>query len=178
MKKEFHVVGKRQPKVEAIEKATGQLKYTSDIFFPKSLHAKILRSPHAHVNIKSIDISKAIKLKGVKDIITYKDVPKIPTMHQFLHLPEKLYYDSFLLESKVRHYGDRVAAVAAETAEIAEAALELIEVEYEQLPAVLDLMASDLPTAPAIHTKAWRGGNPIEIKNNILNVYYIYMETK
>jgi CO/xanthine dehydrogenase Mo-binding subunit len=170
MKKAFHVVGKRQPKVEAIEKATGQLKYTSDIFFPRTLHAKILRSPHAHANIKSIDVSKALKLGGVKDVITYKDVPKIPTMHQFLHLPAKLYYDSFLLENKARHYGDRIAAVAAETAEIAEAALELIEVEYEPLPAVLDLMSSDLPTSPAIHTKAWRGGNPIDIKNNIVDM--------
>ena len=168
MKKGFHVVGKRQPKIEAIEKATGQLKYTSDIFFPNSLHAKILRSPHAHAKIKSIDTSKAKELKGVKDVITYEDVPKIPTMHQFLHLPKKLYYDSFLLENKARHYGDRVAAVAAETAEIAAAALELIEVEYEQLPAVLDLTSSESPSAPSIHTKAWRGGDPVDIKNNIV----------
>lgn len=169
MAQKFHVVGKRQPKIEAVEKATGRLKYSGDISFPNMLHCKILRSPHAHAHIRSIDASRARKLEGVAAVITHADVPKIPTMHQFLHLPTVMYFDSFLLEEKVRHFGDRVAAVAAETEEIAEAALELIEVDYEPLPAVLDLTQSTSEASPEIHTRAWRGGKPIEVKNNVVD---------
>lgn len=165
----FNVVGKRHPKIEAIDKVTGKLKYSGDLYFPESLHVKILRSTHAHANIRSIDTSRALKLKGVETVITHEDVPKIPTMHQFLHLPNVMFFDSFLLEQKVRHYGDRVAAVAAETEEIAEQALKLIDVDYEVLPAVLDLVESTTPSAPDIHTGAWRGGEPVEIRNNIVD---------
>jgi xanthine dehydrogenase molybdenum-binding subunit len=129
--KKFKIIGKRLEKVEALEKATGQLKYSGDIYFSDMLHARILRSPYAHAHIKHINISKALKLKGVKAIITHQDIPKIPTMHQFLHVPAVMYYDSFLLEKKVRHFGDRVAAVAATTPDVAAEALELIKVEYE-----------------------------------------------
>ncbi len=164
----FDVVGKRFEKIEAVEKATGKLKYSGDLFFPDTLHAKILRSPHAHANIKNIDVSKASKLKGIKAIITHKDVPDIPTMHQFLHMPEFMYYDSFLLEKKVRHYGDRVAAVAATTPDIADEALELIKVEYEPLPALIDPLESVKAGAPVIHDIAMRGSNSVQIKNNII----------
>lgn len=169
MKNKFNVIGKRHPKIEAVEKVTGKLKYSGDLQFPNCLHVKILRSPYAHANIKSIDTSMAKALKGVAAVITHEDVPKIPTMHQFLHMPKVMFFDSFLLEKKVRHVGDRVAAVAAETVEIAEKALEMIEVEYDILPAVLDLTKSDDPSSSAIHTNAWRGGNPIEVKNNIVD---------
>ncbi|MBU2646516.1 xanthine dehydrogenase family protein molybdopterin-binding subunit [bacterium] len=169
MKNTFTVVGKRHPKIEAVDKVTGQLKYCGDMQFPKTLHVRILRSPHAHANILSIDTSRALQLKGVETVITHADVPKIPTMHQFLHLPTVMYFDSFLLESKVRHFGDRVAAVAAETPEIAEEALELIDVIYEPLPAVMDLTDSMSPASPAIHTNAWRGENPIEVSHNIVD---------
>jgi CO/xanthine dehydrogenase Mo-binding subunit len=77
-------------------------------------------------------------------------------------------FDSFLLEEKVRHYGDRVAAVAAESPEIAEEALEMIEVEYEPLPAVFYPLKAIQEDAPAIHSTARRGEKPIEIKNNIV----------
>jgi CO/xanthine dehydrogenase Mo-binding subunit len=166
--RESKIIGERFPKVEALRKATGELKFSGDIFFPNMLHAKILRSPYAHAKIKHIDVSKALKLTGVKAAITHKDVPKIPTMHQFLHVPSHMYYDSFLLEEKVRHYGDRVAAVAATTPEIAEEALELIHVEYEPLPAVLDPLESIREGAAIIHNIAWRGGKAIEIRNNIV----------
>ena len=166
--KEFKIIGKRLVKVEALEKVTGQLKYSGDIYFPDMLHARILRSPYAHAYIKHINISKALKLKGVKAIITHKDIPKIPTMHQFLHVPAVMYYDSFLLEKKVRHFGDRVAAVAATTPDTAAEALELIKVEYEPIPVVVDPLEVIRPGAPVIHDVAWRGGDSIEIKNNIV----------
>jgi putative selenate reductase molybdopterin-binding subunit len=105
----FNVVGKRLDKIEARQKVTGRLKFTGDLKFPGMLHCKILRSPHVHAIVKNIDISEALNVEGVVDIITYKDVPKILSMHQFLHTPEIMYYDSYLLEKHVRHVGDRVA---------------------------------------------------------------------
>lgn len=169
MSSNFSVVGRRQPKIEALDKVTGRLNYSGDLQFPDTLHVKILRSPYAHANIISIDTSRARALEGVEAVITHEDVPEKPTMHQFLFHPTVMFYDSYLLESKVRHVGDRVAAVAAISPEIAQRALELIEVKYEELPAVFDLAETFSSAAPAIHTRAWRGDNPIEIKNNIVD---------
>ena len=161
VEREFKVVRKRHKKIEAVYKATGELKFSGDISLPKCLHAKILRSPFAHAEIKSMNVRKALKLAGVKAVITHKDVPHIPTRHQFLHGPSVMFFDSYLLEKKVRHYGDRVAAVAAISPEIAEEALNLIDVEYEPLPVVLDpLEAMRAGTLP-IHTCAMRGENPV-----------------
>ena len=168
--REFKIVGSRFSKAEAYQKATGELKFSGDLTFPGMIHAKILRSPYAHARIKHIDPSKALKLTGVKAVITHKDVPKIPTMHQFLHVPSHMLFDSFLLEEKVRHYGDRVAAVAATSPEIAEEALEMIEVEYETLPAVFDPLEAIQDGAPVIHRSARRGENSINIKNNIVGI--------
>ena len=99
----LNVVGKRQGKIEAYLKATGKLKYTGDLIAPGMLHCKILRSPHANALVKHVDASAALALPGVVDVITYEDVPKILSMHQFLHVPERMYYDSYLLEKHVRH---------------------------------------------------------------------------
>jgi CO/xanthine dehydrogenase Mo-binding subunit len=165
-RKTFNVVGTRLPKVEATEKARGTLKFSGDLSFPDMLHAKILRSPYAHAWVKHVDAGKALKLAGVKAVITHRDVPKFPVMHQFLHQPQVMFYDSFLLEEKVRHYGDRVAAVAAATPEIAEEALDLIKVDYEPLAVVADGVAAIQEGAPVIHTMARRGENPVEIRNN------------
>lgn len=107
-------------------------------------------------------------MPGVKAIITHKDVPDILTMHQFLHLPAVMYYDSYLLEKKVRHCGDRVAAVAATDPDIAAEALELIEVDYEPLPVVLDPIEALKDDAPAIHTRARIGENGVDIRHNTL----------
>lgn len=128
--KNFQIVGKRQEKQEARLKAMGKLKYTGDLYVPDMLHCKILRSPYANAIVKNVDKDEALKIPGVVDVITYDDVPKILSMHQYLHVPEIMYKDSYLLERHVRHVGDRVAAVAAETVEAAEAALEKIKVEY------------------------------------------------
>ena len=123
-----NIIGKRQAKQDAYLKATGKLSYTGDLSVPGMLHCKILRSPHANAIVKNIDASQAWKVKGVVDIITYEDVPKILSMHQFLHVPEVMYYDSYILERHVRHVGDRVAAVAAETIDAAEEAIRQIKV--------------------------------------------------
>ena len=168
--KEFHILGQRLPKGEARGKATGSLRYSGDLAFPHMLHAKILRSPIAHGYVRHIDTSKASRVVGVRAIITHQDVPDVPTMHQFLHKPSHLYYDSHLLERKVRHYGDRVAAVAATTLEAAEEACDLLDVEYEPLDAVFDAERALLEGAPAIHTLTRRGEAAVEIRNNIVGV--------
>jgi putative selenate reductase molybdopterin-binding subunit len=102
------------------------------------LHAKVLHSPHAHARIKKIDTSKALELDGVAAVLTWQDIPRVvySTAGQSDPIPGPL--DTFSLDHKVRFVGDRVAFVAAETPEIAEKALSLIEVEYEILPAILD----------------------------------------
>lgn len=165
----FQIVGKRQEKQEARLKAMGRLKYTGDLYVPNMLHCKILRSPYANAVVKSVDKSEALNVPGVVDIITYDDVPKILSMHQYLHVPEIMYKDSYLLERHVRHVGDRVAAVAAETVEAAEAALEKIKVEYEVLPSALDFESTLAPEAPVIHEEALKGDNSVNIRGNVFD---------
>ena len=168
MQKDDKVIGEKFQKVEALEKAVGSLKYAGDIFFSNCLHAKVLRSPHPHAIIKRIDTTRAESLKGVKAVITHKDVPKIPTWHNALYVFPAQCFDSYILEEKVRHVGDRVAAVAAVSPEVAEEAIELIEIEYEILPAVFDRIKTMEADAPAIHDSVKRGDDKVEVKNNIL----------
>lgn len=169
LKNKFDIVGERVNKVEARQKVTGKLKFTGDLKFPGMLYCKILRSPYANAIVKKIDVSEALKLDGVVDVITYDDVPKILSMHQFLHVPEVMYYDSYLLEKHVRHVGDRVAAVAATSIEAAEEALKKIYVEYDILPAAISIEDALKPNAPQIHEEAKKGENPIDLKGNIFD---------
>lgn len=138
-KHERSVVGRSLQKLDALKLATGRPSFTDDISLPGMLIGKILHSPHAHARIKRIDTRKAKALAGVHAVLTYMDVPRVPHTTAGQGWPEPSPYDTYLLDNKVRFVGDRVAAVAAETRAIAEAALRLIEVEYELLPPVLDL---------------------------------------
>ncbi|HBD09398.1 MAG TPA: xanthine dehydrogenase, partial [Syntrophobacteraceae bacterium] len=115
------------------------------------LHAKVLHSPYAHARIKSIDAGKARALEGVAAVLTWQDIPRVvySTAGQSDPIPGPL--DTFSLDNKVRFVGDRVAFVAAETPEIAEQALSLIEVKYEILPVILDSRDSMKPGAVQIH---------------------------
>ena len=151
MLKDAEVVGKSVDKVDGISLATGRAKFTDDIYLPGMLYGKVLPSPHAHGRIKNIDTSKAEALEGVKAVLTYKDVPRIARTTAGQGYPEPSPYDSFILDKKVRFVGDRVAAVAAESEEIAEEALKLIEVEYEVLPALFDPREAAKEGAPVIH---------------------------
>jgi putative selenate reductase molybdopterin-binding subunit len=151
MSHDYNVVGKRVTKVDGIKLVTGRPAFTDDIVVPGMLYGKILPSPHAHARIKRIDTSKARALPGVHAVLTYKDVPRVPHTTAGQAWPEPSPYDTYLLDSKVRFVGDRVAAVAAETRAQAEEALRLIEVEYEVLPPVLDMEHAMDPGAPMIH---------------------------
>lgn len=148
---ETRVVGKPEKKVDAVKLAQGKPVFTDDIELRGMLYAKVLHSPVAHARIKRIDVSKARALPGVHAVLTYKDIPRVvySTAGQSDPIPGPL--DTFSLDHKVRFVGDRVAFVAAESEEMAERALELIEVEYEELSAILDARDAMKPGAPIIH---------------------------
>jgi len=147
----YQTVGKPEKKVDAIKLVQGKPAFTADIDMRGMLYARVLRSPHAHARIKNIDASRARALKGVAAVLTWQDIPRVvySTAGQSDPIPGPL--DAFSLDNKVRFVGDRVAMVAAETPEIAEQALALIDVEYELLPAILDSRQSMEPNAPRIH---------------------------
>lgn len=150
----FAVVGKPLPKVDAPKLAQGKAAFVADFERPGTLYAKILHSPHAHARILDIETREAEALPGVRAVLTYKNVPRVvySTAGQSYPIPGPLDYVSF--DNKVRYVGDRVAAVAAESREIAEAALELIKVRYEVLPPVLSLDAAMADDAPIIHDQS------------------------
>ncbi|MBC8258395.1 MAG: molybdopterin-dependent oxidoreductase [SAR324 cluster bacterium] len=129
----YQWIGKSWTKVDGLAKAKGETVYADDLFLPRMLYAKMLRSPHPHARIKSIDISKALKRSGVVAAMTGKDLP-IP----FGILPVSQDEETLCVD-KVRMIGDPVAAVAAIDEETAEAALEDIVVEYEILPSILTI---------------------------------------
>jgi putative selenate reductase molybdopterin-binding subunit len=141
-------------KVDAVKLVQGKPAFTADMDMRGMLYARVLRSPHAHARIKNIDASKARDLKGVAAVLTWQDIPRVvySTAGQSDPIPGPL--DSFSLDHKVRFVGDRVAMVAAETPEIAEQALGLIDVEYEVLPPILDSRQAMNPEAPRIHDES------------------------
>lgn len=136
-------IGKRIDRVDGIKKVTGDLKYVDDIKMPGMLYVAVKRSPYPHARIVNIDKNKAEKLPGVKVITTGKDFPK----RVGLYLADK----TFLAVDKVRYRGEAVVAVAAETEEIAKEAVKLIEVEYDELPAVTNALDAMKENAPLIH---------------------------
>jgi putative selenate reductase molybdopterin-binding subunit len=147
----YQTVGKPEKKVDAVKLVQGKPAFAADMDMRGMLHARVLHSPHAHARIRKIDASKARELKGVAAVLTWQDIPRVvySTAGQSDPIPGPL--DSFSLDNKVRFVGDRVAMVAAETPEIAEKALTLIEVDYEILDAILDSRKSMDPNSPRIH---------------------------
>ncbi len=154
MSKEYTSVGKSVRKVDGAKLVTGRAAFTDDVHMAGMLYGKILPSPHAHARIRRMDTRKAKALPGVVAVLTYQDVPRVPHTTAGQSWPEPSPYDTYLLDNKVRFVGDRVAALAAETRAIAEEALGLIEVEYEVLPAVLDMEQADAPGAAVIHDES------------------------
>ena len=144
MAKAQSIIGAGVGRVEGAEKVSGQAVYAADVHFPGALWGKILRSPYPHARIVNIDTSKVWQVDGVKAIVTGKEEPNHYQGKSIRDIP-------CLCWDKVRFIGDRVAAVAAETRDAAEEALSLIEVEYEELPAVFDPLDAMKPGAPIIH---------------------------
>ncbi|QGP91216.1 Putative xanthine dehydrogenase molybdenum-binding subunit XdhA [Neomoorella glycerini] len=151
----YQIVGRGISRLDALEKVTGKATYTTDITLPGMLYAKVLRSPHPHARIIKIDTSKAEALPGVKAVLTYRNTPRVPfnaaATSTYTIPPLAAVKDQYLFDDVVRYVGDEVAAVAAVSEEIARAALDLIEVEYEILPAVYDPLEALKPEAPLLH---------------------------
>lgn len=159
----FKVIGTRPIRHDGVDKVTGRAKYGADINLPGLLHGKVLRSPHAHANIKSIDASAALKLPGVKAVITGKDLPDLPAgaqqMGEMVINPRYLSLN-ILAKDKALYNGHAVAAVVATSPHIAEEALSLIKVDYEVLPPVLDVRNSMADNAPILHADLRTSGTP------------------
>ena len=138
------VVGRPTPRVEGAQKVTGKAQYSADLKLPDTLWGRCLRSPIPYGRIKRIDTSQALSVPGVKAVITGQDVAG-------LRIGRCIYDTPVLADGVVRFIGEKVAAVAADTILAAEQALELIEVEYEELDPLLDPVAAAKPDAPVLH---------------------------
>jgi len=126
----FHVVGRRERKIEGLLKVTGRAVYADDLTLPRMLHAKLKRSIHAHARIRSIDAREALAMPGVHAVITGKDLP------EYFGIIPWTQDEQALAETKARYVGDAIAAVAADSEWLAEEALRRIRVDYEVLPAI------------------------------------------
>jgi CO/xanthine dehydrogenase Mo-binding subunit len=144
MPKTTSIIGQRVPSVDAPEKLTGNTKYVGDLKLPRMLYCKIKRSTLPHAKLLNIDTGKAEKLAGVKAIVTAMDTPNI-RVGWFVK------DETLFAHKKVRYIGEPIAAVAACDEDTAEAALELIDVEYEELPALFDPLEAMQDGAPKIH---------------------------
>ncbi|HEX2965327.1 MAG TPA: xanthine dehydrogenase family protein molybdopterin-binding subunit [Syntrophorhabdaceae bacterium] len=141
MSTNYRYIGKATKRIDAEAIVTGAAQYTDDLKFQNLLHGKVKRSPYAHAIIKNIDKSKAENLPGVKAVLTWQDIPDFRG-----GTPRNVR----VLDKKMRFVGDAVALVAAVTEEIAEEAIDLIDVEYEVLPAVFDIDSALAPGAPLV----------------------------
>lgn len=149
MTADLSIIGRRMPRIGAVDLVTGNARFTQDISLPGMLYGMILCSPHPHAKIKEIDASRAESLSGVKAVLTYKETQGFPDAIFPASLgPIKI------LDGTLYFVGDYVAALVAETLELAERAVDLISVEYELLPAVFDAKESMLTGAP-VQRPSW-----------------------
>ena len=161
---EFNVVGTRPIRHDGADKVTGRARYSADLHLPGMLYGKVLRSPHAHARIRSIDTSKADVMPGVRAIVTSAALPQptgiLTDIGENAMVNPKFLSNNCLAEDKVLYKGHAVAAVAATNVHIAEQALELIEVDYEVLPHVTDLLEAMKEDAPVLHERLANVANP------------------
>ena len=154
-KPEYKVVGSRPVRHDGTDKVTGRAEYGGDYHAPNMLFGAVLRSEHAHARIKSIDTSKAEALEGVRAVITNADFPQpsdeMVEMGEGAATSARWLLDNVLAGEKALYHGHPLAAVAATSAHVAEDALQLIEVEYEVLDPVLDVLEAMDDNAPLLH---------------------------
>jgi CO/xanthine dehydrogenase Mo-binding subunit len=157
----YSVIGKPITRPDGIDKVTGRGRYTADQILPGTVWGRTLHSPHAHARIVRIDTSEARKLPGVHAVITGADIVAGPWGRAIKDVP-------VLAVDRVRFVGERLAAVAADDEDIAQQAIDLIEVEYEELPAVFDVLEALSDSAPLLHPDfaSYPGGKPLEKPSN------------
>ncbi len=142
----YNVINSRAPRVDAPDKATGRAVFVDDMQMPGMLHAALLQSPVAHARILNIDISKALRVPGVKAVVTAKEAGTV----KYGVSPAR-YDETLFCTDKVRYVGDEIAAVAAVDKATAMEAVSLIDVEYEELPAIFDIKSAMAESAPCLH---------------------------
>jgi 4-hydroxybenzoyl-CoA reductase subunit alpha len=175
---QYNIIGTRMPRVDSRAKVMGKAKFTADLKLPHMLVGKIKRSPYAHARIISIDASKALALPGVRSVVTGKDTEGVK-WGVFAYTRDQ----QFLQTDKARYIGDEVAAVAAVDEETAVKALDLIEVQYEELPAVYDPMAAMASETELIHAEYPNNINihvnidTGQVDENFAKAYYIREDT-
>ncbi|MCC6719805.1 MAG: xanthine dehydrogenase family protein molybdopterin-binding subunit [Acetobacteraceae bacterium] len=160
-KSDLRVVGTRPVRPDGVDKVTGRAVFGADAIMSGQITGKVLRSPHAHARIVSIDASKALKLAGVKAVITAADLPNIASEEAFVGEGPMNFRDlslNCMARGKALYEGHAVAAVAAMTDAIADAALALIDVKYEVLPHVIDVEEAMAPGAPILHDDLFTAG--------------------
>lgn len=167
-RQQYKVIGKRPVRHDGVDKVTGRAVYGADVQLPGMLYGKVLRSPHAHARIRAIRTDKALALDGVKAVVTAADLPdpegKSAHLGELGEVPLKYLSRNVLASGKVLYQGHAVAAVAATSPHLAEEALDLIEVDYEVLPPVLDVLQAMNPSAvllhPDLHTQEMGKASP------------------
>ncbi len=152
--RQFNVVGTRPLRPDGVDKVTGRARFGADQFAPGMLHGLVLRSPHAHARIKRIDVSMALKLDGVKAVVTADDMPDLTGGNEDL----QVVLNNVMARGKVFYDGHAVAAVAATSPVVARRALALIKVDYEVLAHVTDVEAAMKPDAPVLHDDLFTEG--------------------
>ena len=161
---DYNVVGTRPIRHDGTDKVTGRAQYGADIQLPGLLHAKILRSPHPHARILSIDTSRALALPGVKAVVTSKDFPqpsgKVTDLGEGAMVNLKFLSNNCLAGDKVLYKGHAVAAVAATSSHVAEQALSLIDVKYDILQPVINVVDAMREDAPVLHERLMTQSNP------------------
>ena len=162
---ELDIIGKPASKIDGPQLVAGERAFVEDYVTSDACHMVMLRSPHASAYIKSIDETEARKVEGVIEILTAYNTPETHYMQAGQGNPEPSPHDRRLFNMKVRHVGDRVAAVIAETLEAAKEAVKKIKVEYEVLPAVFTVEEAMAPGAPLVHNGIveYRSGAPADL---------------
>jgi xanthine dehydrogenase molybdenum-binding subunit len=161
----FNVLGRDTQRQDGIAKVTGKEKFASDLMLPHMLHVRVLKSPYPHARIKKIDTSRISDPTIVT--LTPEEVPDVTFCPRLVSIPTSTYRDWKVLTDRPRYVGEPVVAVAAESEEAAQVAIESIDIEYETLPAVFDAFESLNPEAEPIHTDIMLADDWIKVENNI-----------
>jgi len=162
---DFHTLGSDSRRKNAVARVTGREVYSVDVTLPRMLHGRVLVSPYAHALVKYADTRSAREMGAV--VVTFEELPAVRYNERIITTPDVLHKDFYVLADKVRYRGEAVAAVAAETEELAERALRAIEVEYEPLPAHTDAVEAMAEDAEPIYDSVLWGGEPFETERNI-----------
>jgi CO/xanthine dehydrogenase Mo-binding subunit len=160
----FSSVGKPAPRIEGTRKVSGKALYTADTQLPDMIWGKVLRSPYPHARIVRIDPSRAKSQPGVLAVLSASDIPNVLTGRRLQDMP-------MLARDRVRFIGEKVAVVAAQDRDVAEEAAQMIEVEYEELPAVFDPLVAITEGAPQLHADLKHYKGLPKLAASINNVY-------